>query len=84
MSNDKWHQDQGEYFGYPQCCITWFIEERANVELHKRRPLTEKQESVHNFRGFIPCPVCAEKVTSQTVDTLIQNRKCPSPYPKDI
>jgi hypothetical protein len=84
---DQQTYDMGIFFGYPECCIKWFSEERTEKALQKNFkisdfvPLTKQQEAVHNFHGFIPCPVCAEKVTSDTIGTLIQNRKCQIPYP---
>lgn len=68
----------GRYYGYPQCCIDWF-----NGPWQTDRKLTDKQESVHGYHGFIPCPSCAEKVTKETIYTLIKNRICDTPYPND-
>jgi hypothetical protein len=69
----------GVYFGYPPCCIHWFIMNRSDSE--NLTPLTKQQEAVHGNEGFIPCPECASKVTAKTISTLIQNRKCKIPYP---
>jgi hypothetical protein len=69
----------GVYFGYPSCCIQWFVENFGEpdefIELNKR------QESVHGGNGFIPCPKCAEKVTKKTISTLIRNRICDKKFP---
>lgn len=67
----------GRYYGYPQCCIDWFTGTSVG------RPLTAKQSEVHGYNGFIPCPACAEKVTKDTIHTLIKNRVCETPYPND-
>ena len=44
-------------------------------------PLTDQQAAVHGNNGFIPCPECAGKVTTKTIDSLIKNRRCSVPYP---
>lgn len=66
----------GKYFGYPQCCIDSFIVLTGSVN----NPLGAK---VGNSTGFIPCPVCAQKVISEEVELkeLIINRECPEPFP---
>jgi hypothetical protein len=71
----------GRYFGYPECCIKWFSEKRIEVHPFMHEPLTPKQEAAHGFRGFIPCPECAEKVTHDTIHELIKNRVCNRAYP---
>lgn len=67
----------GIYFGYPKCCVDWFIRNRMNNYI----PLNKNQEAVHGNEGFIPCPKCAKKVNKDTIHTLIRNRVCKSPYP---
>jgi hypothetical protein len=71
----------GVYFGYPPCCIHWFIQNRSDSA--NLTSLTPQQEAVHGNEGFIPCPECASKVTAETISTLIRNRKCQVPYPGD-
>lgn len=69
----------GRYFGYPECCSDWFLNRVISFV-----PLTEKQEQVHNGYGFIPCPLCAEKINNSfPITELIKNRICSTPYPKD-
>lgn len=69
----------GKFFGYPQCCIDWFVEERAS----KFTPLTTDQEKAIDNRGFIPCPECAKKVNNSfPLSNLIINRICNKPYPE--
>lgn len=73
-------EELGRHFGYPECCIDWFV----NVRIRNvYRGFTQQQESVHGYNGFIPCPACAEKVTKDTIHTLIKNRVCETPYPND-
>lgn len=81
MTDKEFVFDKGHHFGYPECCIEWFWEHRFKNGFDNLTELTEKQESVHGFRGFIPCPICAEKVTKETLHTLIQNRKEKQSFP---
>lgn len=69
-------EEWGRYFGYPECCIKWFVE-------HAGTKLTTSQNAVHGHRGFIPCPSCADKVTRETLHTLLVDRKCALPFPHD-
>jgi hypothetical protein len=69
----------GRYFGYPECCIQWFVENRVD-KFPDLPPLTPQQDAIHGNNGFIPCPTCAEKVTAKTIGILITNRVCPIPY----
>lgn len=66
----------GVYFGYPDCCIEWFVTRKGSY-------LTPKQHRAHLFRGFIPCPGCAEKIDYNTINSLITDRICHSPFPVD-
>jgi hypothetical protein len=75
-----YHLALGKYLGYPECCTVWFFEERI-AKFPDIPKLTKQQEAIHGSNGFIPCPVCAEKVTVKTIGTLIKNRQCPTPYP---
>lgn len=74
-----YYTEMGRYFGYPDCCIQWFITDRVE-KFPDYPPLTAQQEVVHGNNGFIPCPTCAEKVTAETIGTLIVNRQCSEPY----
>jgi len=67
----------GKHFGYPKCCIDSFFETVGAIG----NPLGAEagQET-----GFIPCPVCAEKVLSEEIELkdLITNRKHALPFPE--
>lgn len=80
MHNTMTNEELGRWFGYPECCIKWFMQSRI-IPFPNVIKLTKKQEEVHGFRGFIPCPSCAEKVTHDTLHTLIKNRQCPEDFP---
>jgi hypothetical protein len=66
----------GKYYGYPSCCITSFCESAA---------ITNTQNAVHQHTGFIPCDECATKiyVGETTLNALITDRKCLTPFPTD-
>jgi hypothetical protein len=72
---DHW-TERGKYYGYPVCCIKSFL---TTFEI------TEAQESVHEGHGFLPCPECSQKILEgkATLESLITNRLCPTPFPED-
>lgn len=74
VNSSSYWRKLGKYLGYPDCCVTWFIE-RNTYEL------TIEQEAVHGGMGFVPCPECAKKVSKETIHTLIKGRQCPTPFP---
>ncbi len=80
---DRYTFEVGKHYGYPQCCIEWFIKERIEKHPMDMIPLTAKQSQVHGNNGFIPCPTCAETVTKETLHTLIKGRKCSTPFPEE-
>ncbi len=71
--------ERGRLFGYPECCIEWFFNNR--MDINNITTLTPQQESVHGGTGFIPCPECANKVTRKTLAKLIRNRQCRVKFP---
>jgi hypothetical protein len=75
---DHW-RNQGKYYGYPDCCIDSFV----NRGLF--RELSREQKRVHKNYGFIPCPECAKKIVEgkTTLEGLIKNRECKTPFPID-
>jgi len=59
----------GEHLGYPKCCIDSFWQTMGAVN-------NPKGAQAGNHTGFIPCPICADKVLNNTVklEELITNR----------
>lgn len=83
MIYDKeYYIEQGEYYGYPACCIEDFCQ--ISYQLINGLPCTRNSQQVKaaNGSGFVPCKVCAEKVVSGTIaiENLITNRKCTEPF----
>lgn len=81
MTDEEYKQywsKAGRYFGYPECCIEWFIN-RIGYDVN------EEQEAISNGNGFIACPACAKKVVTKEINftDLIKNRIHPEPYPYD-
>lgn len=77
----------GKYFGYPDCCIKDFIDRSLKVlqakVLEDIPPHTKQQMDVSFGTGFVPCDACANKVTRETLSTLIVDRSCKYPFPFD-
>lgn len=70
----------GTFFGYPECCSSWF-EDRFEGKLEFK--LTADQLEMEEGAGFIPCPECATRIKSQglTPADLIKDRIAQEPYP---
>jgi hypothetical protein len=64
-------RNNGEYFGYPKCCIDHFILGKYKSE--EQILLLKKIDT----KGFLPCPSCSLKILYNeiTIDFLIKNRK---------
>lgn len=75
--------DWGRYFGYPECCVVWFVENRINrpVLLPWPGDLTASQIKLAGYSGFIPYPSCA--AGTKDAASLIVNRQCSTPFPDD-
>ena len=68
----KW----GIYYGYPQCCINYFIKSTA--------PHVRPRHDIH-ANGFTPCNECAMKVIKKQIKLrdIIHNRQCKYACPQD-
>lgn len=75
--------ENGKYFGYPSCCVTFFQENHGEPRWYESH--LEKYPiafSKLNGTGFIPCPSCMEKLEKGAdINSLIENRECPAPFP---
>lgn len=67
----------GEYLGYPSCCIEEYIKKEGTPYWYSYK------EQYLEFRGFIPCDKCIEKIKTGEITTkdLISNRQAPQSYP---
>jgi hypothetical protein len=61
---------RGLYFGYPLCCIKYFIEQKDN--------LPQICLNASEDFGFIPCESCSDKVSKNKIrlNRLIKKRYC--------
>lgn len=75
-------KEMGKEFGYPQCCIDQFC---SGVDFGRDEKLN-RQERIHQCYGFIPCDKHAEMIDKGeiTLESLIENRTHPIPFPRDI
>ncbi len=72
----------GHYFGYPECCIKMFEENRKQNMLFKDFSEIRQKAAIG---GFVPCETCAEGMLSGTLNMveLIQSkRRHWQPFPK--
>ncbi len=61
---------RGLYFGYPKCCIKYYIENINNIP----QTCTDASENT----GFIPCETCSQKILNKKkrIHNLINKRFC--------
>jgi len=72
---------QGLHYGYPICCITYFIKNcvggRAREVISKRKYIKEIDS-----KGYIPCCACHCKLVSGVnIHKLLLYRKHSKPFP---
>lgn len=71
----------GEYYGYPKCCISQFMEICGNRNKNDKYAINYKAGS----GGFIPCTNHAHQLLNKEIKIkdLIINRKCKTQFPRD-
>lgn len=77
MNETEHHQHwrtTGKYYGYPQCCIDAFINDKSN-----------RDQEIHKNQGFLPCQEHAKQIKEGkiTIESLITNREHNEPFPFD-
>lgn len=68
--DEEYYTKQGEYFGYPKCCIKSFIKTEGAV----KNPQGKEASKLNGKNtGFIPCKYHAKKILSGeiTLESLI-------------
>lgn len=72
----------GKYYGYPECCIEFFMTIMVNRELGKKAQINRM---VSNDTGFIPCTNHARQILKKkmTLEDILQNRQCETKFPND-
>ncbi len=74
--NDKWRvyfRKLGDYLGYPECCVEYFI------ETYERHPLIGNHPLIGT--GFMPCLCCGDKSAEEMTMTINRNRKWGEKFP---
>jgi hypothetical protein len=69
-------RNNGIHYGYPDCCINYFI---SGLERSiEQKSIIEKI----NCKGFVPCPSCSLKILNKefSIEALITNRKHYKPF----
>jgi hypothetical protein len=80
--NYTWVQ-YGLYYGYPACCIVFFIQNRTQCRRDNTLPF-RKYISILDGKGYIPCDACHCKLASGlSIHTLLVNRKHCDLFPND-
>ena len=76
--NDK--RKLGVYFGYPECCIDFFM--NKSTQLRKQETINGKAS---NGSGFIPCTKHAQQILNKEIRLvdILHNRECEAIFPKD-
>lgn len=76
----------GKFFGYPDCCIEFFVKRAKSIMLAQNQAEFDKACNLDPSQdgytqGFIPCVECAKKYPSGQEFQLIKNRICSVSYP---
>ena len=79
-NNLKWINN-GIYYGYPMCCIVFFIKNFSTGKLNGIYNARKPIKPIHQM-GYIPCDVCYCKLDSGlNIHKLLVNRKCHATFP---
>jgi hypothetical protein len=77
-------QSNGDYYGYPKCCIRAFHIMLLHKILFESISL-ERQTASKN--GFVPCQRCAERIVSGEIkiqELILPTRRSPKPFIHDV
>ena len=70
-------QYQGEYYGYPPCCIAEFIK---YVILTMAGAAVKRDIRQFNGTGYVPCMKCNQKSKKELLAYIETHRKCHKPF----
>lgn len=72
----------GVYYGYPECCIDFFMKTMFDKQLQKN---AKKNIRASNGTGFIPCTKHAHKILKKEIklQDILRNRDCEATFPND-
>ena len=59
ISHEDWDRESGKFFGYPNCCIKWFIF-MSKMRVDEIGKMTDYLYG-ETHCGYVLCPKCAKK-----------------------
>lgn len=70
----------GIYYGYPECCIEFFMKNMFDKEKRKN---AQKNFKVSEGTGFIPCTNHTKQILKKkiTLHDILHNRQCETLFP---
>ena len=77
----------GKFFGYPDCCINWYVNTQKKYGKGNQDHLSNYQEAFLKGTegiGFLPCPKCAKKIIKRNLspDKFVKKtRRATEPFP---
>ncbi|MBD1389528.1 hypothetical protein IC617_08815 [Neiella sp. HB171785] len=66
----------GRAFGYPNCCVAWWIAGMDHRVPYSPEPLTDWENT-----QFVPCPKCREKFATDLIREIKQRRTVSELFP---
>ncbi len=74
----------GKYWGYPLCCVKYFIENRGYCK--KTETICDLSKKASENTGFYPCPIHAQHVIDKFIkleDLIKKSRKTKLQFPQE-
>ena len=76
----------GTFFGYPKCCIDWYINQQETYGKGSTENLTKYQWEYleeNDVAAFMPCPQHARKIIRKGINpaNILINRKASLQFP---
>jgi len=68
IGSDDWDRECGKFFGYPNCCIEWFIF-MSKLNAHVGRMTDYLYGAVHC--GYVKCPKCRKKDSNKSTSGVL-------------
>lgn len=69
-------EDLGVYFGYPNCCIEYFVKNAGATVGWNNYAKTSWAWGT----GYVPCPVCNKKDKGVLLNEINFHRRCAAPF----
>jgi hypothetical protein len=78
MRPDNELEAMGIYFGYPECCVRYFLRNKGQKNWNRYA-----LGSWAIGTGYIPCPSCIKKPKHEIIKTIMENRICETVFPEN-